>query len=181
MRDLETQSEKERKRIRNSRIISFFFLIILVLSSAGYAFLSYQGNPNTSSDSNVQNNGNQWIVKFQDQTLAFSSSPESASNVPVTMNKDINSYIAKPLYIVSDNEGISYEIASNLGKYAQRTQLACYENCENSEFPEKTCADNLIVWKSSQENKVYQENNCIFIEGDMRAVDAFLYKIFKVL
>ncbi len=179
MRNIEKPAEKERKRKRNSRIISIFFLSILILSSVGYAFLAYQPGANTNSD--IQNNGNQWIIQYQDQTLTFSSSPASTADVEVSMNKDIASYVAKPLYIVSDNEGISYEIASNLGRYAQRTQLACYGDCDESTLPEKTCADNLIVWISSQENKVYQENNCIFIEGDMRAVDAFLYKIFKVV
>ena len=179
MRDIETQATKDRKRQRNSRIISIFFLSILILSSVGYAFLAYQ--PSADANSNIQNNGNRWVIQYQDQTLAFSSSPASTADVSISINKELSNYVAKPLYIVSDNEGISYEIASNLGRYAQRTQLACYGDCEDSTLPEKTCSDNIIVWISSQENKVYQDNNCIFIEGDMRAVDAFLYKIFKVI
>jgi hypothetical protein len=36
----------------------------------------------------------------------------------------------------------------------------------------------MIVWQKGAENKVYQKDNCVFIEGDMKAADAFLYKIF---
>src|SRR3989344_1756426 len=75
-----------------------------------------------------------------------------------------------------ENQEATNEIASTLGIYSQRIQLVCYGSCEQ-DLPEKDCSEEIIVFKDSQENKVYQEENCIFIEGDIKAVDAFLYKI----
>ena len=67
-------------------------------------------------------------------------------------------------------------ITNNLGRYASRIQEACYGECER-DFPEKDCSENLIVFKEMEERKIYQEEKCIFIEGDLLSVDAFLYKI----
>ena len=71
------------------------------------------------------------------------------------------------------------EISLSLGRYTGRIQEACYGKCDK-DLPEKDCTQNLIVWKDSAENKVYSQGKCVFIEGDLRAVDAFLYKIFEL-
>jgi len=101
----------------------------------------------------------------------------SIENIPVDISLTPESYLGGNIYIESDNQGILQELASTIGSFS-RLQEACYGKCEEN-LPEKTCDDNLIVWKESAENKVYQENNCVFIEGDISAADAFIYKLFN--
>ena len=96
-----------------------------------------------------------------------------------SINFDIEDYYRKVVYVASDNKGAMYEIGQNLGKYTERMQEACYGNCSEN-LPEKNCSDLLIVFDESIERKVYQEENCVFIEGDLKAVDAFLWRIFRL-
>lgn len=175
MRKIESAEEIEKKVKKRARLFAILMLIILVGSTAGYAFFSNIG------DSNVQpktDNQGRWEHTFNGQKLYLSNSPSSVENVDVKVSMTINDYAGKTLYIASENTGIVTEISSTLGLFTSRTQLACYGKCEKN-LPEENCTENLIVWKSSAENKVYQSDKCVFIEGDMRAADAFLYTILE--
>ncbi len=186
MRKIGSEKELEDKRKRNVRIMGIFILIVLVLGTIGYGFLSGSesggGNSGGSGNENltegqVSEVGGRWAANINGQILYFTNSPESTKNVSVLIESRIGSLAGKQIYIDSDNSAIGSEIAINLGKYAGKISEACYGACER-DLPEKNCTENLIVWKDKLENKVYQEENCIFIEGDLKAVDAFLYKIF---
>ena len=183
MQKIRTQEEIEYREKRNKRIFTFIMLSVLMLGTIGYGFSLYSENqPEKQTNSNQSkaiNVGNQWAIQYGGQDLYLKSSPESVQDVPVEINTNLNKYYQQPLYIVSDSEDISYEIYSTLGRYASRYQLACYEKCDKN-LPEKSCDENLIVWNTSQINKVYQNDSCVFIEGDIKAVDAFLYKIFGI-
>lgn len=182
MRRIETHAEIESRKKRRTRIFTFLILGILVLSSAGYAFFSNPDSGDSSAsgkNGNVVESGGRWYMKFGEQTQSFTSSPEAVKNASVIMSSSLSSFAGKILYISSDNQGIYSEIAYNLNPYVERIQAACYQNC-TEDLPEKDCTENLIVFRQGNENKVYQSQNCVFIEGDMRAVDAFLYKIFGV-
>ncbi|MBX4212323.1 hypothetical protein KW787_02605 [Candidatus Pacearchaeota archaeon] len=176
MRSIETREIVEKKEKRRARLISALLLLILVGSTAGYAFLSNTAT-NTSTPAEQNPNG-QWSASFEGQDLLFSSSPNSTKDIQAPYIT-INQYAGKPLYIVSDSEAISNEIASTLGRYTSRVQKACYLNCKE-DLPEKDCTENLIIWNQSEDNKIYQQDSCIFIDGDLRAVDAFLYKVFDI-
>jgi hypothetical protein len=180
MRRIASKEESEKVQKRRIRILSLFMLIILVASTMGYSFLQSPEDKKTSSNTGVvEDASGRWLVKIGEQTLSFSNSPQSTKDVPVQVYKSLNDYYGKSVYIASDNQAAAYEIASTLGNYASRVQPACYGNC-SQDLPVKNCSDNLIVWKDSTENKVYQEDSCIFIEGDLKAIDAFLYNIFGV-
>ena len=99
-------------------------------------------------------------------------------NIPVEISSTPESFIGKKLYISAKNQGVLQELASTIGTFASGMQEACYGKCEEN-LPEKDCTENLIVWKESAENKVYQQDSCIFIEGDITAADAFIYKLFN--
>jgi len=182
MRKLLEQTDKGSKR--NSIIVSIFLLITLVSSTLGFAFLSNTGSV-VSEDvgepiNGVQNAQGLWTFQAGGETFSFLNSPESTSQIPVSINKTLNEYFGNILYIASQNLEVTSEITQNLGRYSQRVQSACYGPCEEN-LPEKDCSDNLIVWRDSGENKVYQEDNCVFIEGNgTLSADAFLYRIFGV-
>jgi hypothetical protein len=188
MRKLESHEEKEKREQRRGKVIGMVLLFLMVISTAGYAFLY---NPNTGSgtpvnqtlspNGEVQNIGNQWVLQREGQQFIFASSPDSVKNISVDMNKSLEDYYGNVLYIASKSPGIGSEIVSNLGRYASRPQEACYGPCNDSDLPEKDCSVNIIVYSESNENSVSQNESCVFIEGDIRAADAFLYRLFGVI
>ena len=182
MRKVETREEAERKQKRNTLVVSIVLIAILVFSTAGYFSLSDEEETGGSSQgsSKVKDMGNGWAMDYNGQALSFSSSPDSASNASISLINTLGSYAGQDFYIASDNEAVTYEISYNLGRFAERVQPACYGACDKN-LPEKGCKDNLIVFKEAAQNRVYQNDNCVFIEGSMSAADAFLYKIFGVI
>lgn len=184
MRRLETKEEQEKGQKRRSRMFGMFMLLIMVLSTVGYAFVTFQENRSStnSADSQLQEQdaNSRWILDYQGQKLSLSSSKESVKNISVASFLTINNYIGNPVYIdYGNNSAVLYELSLNLGNYADRVIPACYGKCELN-LPEKNCTDYLIVYNQSNKNRVYQQENCVFIEGDIRAADAFIYTTFKV-
>jgi hypothetical protein len=179
MRKIGTEKEIEAKRKKNAGRIGIFMLLLLLLSTLGYSFL------NNSVD-NVQNPTNTdeviaggYSAVIGGVQMSFINSPEEVKDVPVSALMRVQDYAGATLYIDSENSGITAEIASTLGKFALRVQEACYGECER-DLPEKECNENLIIWKTSEKNVVYQDERCVFIEGNTKAVDAFLYKALGV-
>lgn len=187
MRKIETQEEIERRKKRNVSIMSFSLLMILVISTLGYSFMSSDKfNGANGSNDKTDNSGEQkmspdgrWIINYNGREVLLISSPESIQDVIVDANFRIEDYYGEVVYIDSENAGIYSEIASNLAMQGLDVREACYEKCER-DLPEKSCRDNIIVWRESEKNRVYQNESCAFIEGNMKAADAFLYKIFSV-
>jgi len=185
MRKIGSEREAERKKKRNTIIISIFVLAVLVLGTVGYGFISGPGLPDNDPSTNTEHGtatdlGNRWLVSIHGQNLPFTNNPNSTREIETNIQKTIADYTNQPLYISSDNDAITSEIGLTLGRYTSRAQKACYGSCPNEDIPEKNCSSNLIIWEDSTTNKVYQEENCIFIEGDMKAVDAFLFAVFEV-
>lgn len=180
MRKLESKEEIERKRKFRTTILSLLMLFILILSTLGFAFLSNtkttQGN--TGNQQQNQQNTGQINFQYQGNLISLVSTYESIANIPVNISIYPQFYSGSILYIDSTNQGILQELGSTLGRLSSRVQEACYGKCERN-LPEKNCADNLIVWKESSEDKVFQIDNCVFIEGDISSVDAFIYKLFN--
>lgn len=172
-----TAQEAERKQKRTKFILGTILLVIMVLSTAGYAIL-YNSDPSSQQGSGIRFNGVQWIVPVNGVDLLFTNSPDSVADVPVDVTVTLSAYTSTPVYVASNSTSVNNELG-NLRYFVPRMQRACYGDCEE-DLPVKDCSSNLIVWKDSSENKVYQEQNCVFIEGDLRAVDAFLFDLFEV-
>ncbi len=187
IRKIENKEDAEKRTKRNTLILSILMIGILVLSTAGYFSLRDESS-STTGNQKVQNVGDAWVLTEGEQTMRLSSSPESAQNVSVILFKSVNDYASKAVYVVSDNDAQFYEIASTLGRYTERMQPACYGKC-NKNLPEKSCNDTMIVIRSLNESaieagdtgRVYEESGCVFIEGKMDAIDAFIYKLFGVI
>ena len=185
IRKLETKEESERKSKRNTLILSILMIGILLFSTAGYFSL---GDDTTAANSkNVENIGDSWILRYQGQTFRVTNSPEDGQNVSILTGANIEKYSGKTVYVSTENDAQFYEIYSTLGAYTGRMQQACYGACDKN-LPEKNCTDTMIVVRSLNDSsslktgqgKIYEGNNCVFIEGGMTAVDAFLYKIFRI-
>ncbi len=182
MRKIESALEIQKKEHTRNRFFTILMLLILVGSTAGYAFFS-RNNQNSSpvSPGNVSTEkvylvGNLWAMDLGGHQVLLSNSPDSVKNISVETNMTLQSYRGQPLYLAANRSDILAELSSSIGLYASRTQEACYGQC-NLDVPEKNCSEQLIVWLPSQAQKVYQENRCIFIKGDLKAVDALVYKL----
>ncbi len=168
---------RERKR---ARILSLFMLLILLGSTAGFAFISHQQDtPASASEETVQDTGNGWILRWQGKSYSMRASPSAVADVGVATTFSIDNYANNILYVDAENDAVIAELATTIGTYASRIQSACYGSCTR-DLPEINCSQNLIVWRSDEENKVRQEDNCVFIDGDIRAVDAFIYRTLGV-
>lgn len=181
MRKIGSDKNIEKKRKIGTIIISVFILLLLVVGTAGYAFLS---NPNsiTRSDNPPTDGavdlGGTWAITIQGRTFYFSNSPEEVQDIPVDITATLQTYAGNTLYLDSEDQTVTQEILATLGQFSNRFQEICQGSCPDKNLPEKDCTENLIVWKESQENKVYQQDNCVFIEGDLESVDAFIYTLF---
>ncbi|MCH7568203.1 MAG: hypothetical protein IIA87_02165 [Nanoarchaeota archaeon] len=181
MRRIKSPEEIEKSQKRMKVLVGGSLIFLMVFSVVGFALFSggssFSDNQNSNQDQNNFNfNGRYWVFNSGGQEFYFTNPQELTKDIPVNINMNINNYAGVPLYLVSDSDEVLNEISINLARYASRFQIACYKSCEE-DLPEKTCEENLIVWQEGEENKVYQEENCIFIEGDLLAVDAFLYRI----
>ncbi len=167
---------------RRTRILSVLLLLILLGSTAGYAFLYYGESGATSSDAGIKEGSVQetsagWSFTADGKTLTLQKSPAEVADSLISVAKNPADYAGTTLYIDASNQAIFAELASTIGSYALRIQPACYGSCERN-VPEVSCNETLIVWKDVADNRVYSQDNCVFIEGDMSTVDAFIYNVF---
>ena len=183
MKRIQSQEEIERKRQRNAKILTVFMLGILVFSSVAYAFFSIIGgiSPGVvpSSNGEVQQVGSSWVFQFGDRTQSVQYSPEEVKDVKGIVTYTISGLAGKNVYYDIKNDGIANEIGANIIQYTSKFQPACYGKCE-SDLPEKDCSEILIVWRESNKQEIREEDKCIFIDGDLKTADAFVYKIFGI-
>ena len=177
MRHLETQTQKEELERKRARYIGIFLLLIMVVSTAGYALLSYAStSPEPQNPSSDVSGRSSFVVGGQ--TLSLTYPPEDLVNISMNFNSTLRDYQGIPIYVSSENQVLLYELSSTLGRFTSKMQKACYGSCTKN-LPERNCSDPFIIIHESDELKVSQNNQCIFIQGDLRSVDAFLYRILK--
>lgn len=178
MRAINSKEVAERKARRNKLVVGIFFIVLLVFSTAGFALYDSDGSSNSETE-NGQYNGQYWVYSLGGQLFYFTAHKSEITNIEVNIQKTLAGYLGSNLYIDSENSLVASEINNNLARYSSRVQMACYGPCEYN-LPEKDCSENMIIFRESAERKVYQTDNCVFIDGDIYAVDAFLYKILGI-
>jgi hypothetical protein len=185
MRTIGTGEQEADRRKRNMQIFSVLLLVLLGLSTLGYAFFS---NPNVGS-SNQATGGNGTVQQISDGQWAFqvgqqpqivlTTSPAEARNVPVETKPTLADFAGKTVYIDAP-DSILNEIGTALSPYASRIQPACYGSC-TKDLPEHDCNDTMIVVKESETGRIYGQDGCFFIEGNKTTADAFIYSVFNML
>jgi len=188
IRKIENKEEQGRRKERRNKIIVIIFGIILLASTAGYAFFGWektgsQGNGKVSMNGlDFTRQGNVWQTQISSYTFYFHYLPNESEKVSI--NKKISDYVKKPLYLTGSSTA-DEEIAGNLAQFAERVNLACLQdtNCTEN-LPEKNCSSNMIIIKERQDfaTSVYtEEDNCVFIlsNNTLKAADSFIYKILQ--
>lgn len=182
MRAIGSYEEERKRKERTVRNFSIFLLFILVVSSIGYAFISNPSDSASStgnSDTGVRQLGDRWVFGPAGGEVALSFGPEDTKDVPVNVLMGLEDYVGVPLFLDASDPQVLNELGGALQNYPSRIQEACYGSCTR-DLPEKDCSDNMIVWRESENSSVSQNEKCIFIEGDLRAVDAYIYRLFNV-
>lgn len=178
MRQIETADIREAQRKRRQLILSVFMIVILLGSTAGYAISLIGDNSSTGTVGNEPYfDGSSWIVPYGGGGFRLASSPDEARTVSVSEDITSARFQGATVYLSSESDAISQTLTSVLSVFATRVQKACYGSCEDQDLPEKGCQDNVILWKPGEQRAVYTNQSCVIIEGDIVAVDAFLYRM----
>ena len=188
MKRLRAKGSEAKKQKKNQTIIGIVLIFVMFGSVFGVIVGSF-GNREDSSK--VEYNGfefikqsNFWILELGDLDFMFKYNPNEVEKIDSEL-KYLNHYYDKPLYISSENNEATYEIASNLGQITLRMQNACLNetNCKE-DLPLKTCEDNFIIIKEKNQTNIIQDNNCVFIQGPKENLtmisDEFLFHILGI-
>ena len=190
MRAIISKKDEQKKAKRNQFILSIILIMVMFSSIVGY---SLSGLNEASSKNIVYNginfvqNNNLWYANIGDFQFSFFYNPTEVEKTNSELNL-LNKYENLPLYVSSENSEAEAEIYRNLfdsNRIIQRMQYACLETegC-GEDIPIKNCSDNFIIIKKSEENKVIQQENCVFIEGKeedlIKLSDSFLFKIMGI-
>lgn len=185
MRKIETVEEKERKEKKRQMILGIILILVLTMSIAGYATFSKTDDEIERRSYNgldfTYDNGF-WKTAVSEKNLAFYNLPYDLSEINISINKTISDFLDKPLYIVGYYPNtLSY----NFGGIVLRMQNACLENksCINSELPIKNCSgNNILVFSENNESRIYQEEDCIFLGGDLQKTsDKLIYNLLGIV
>ncbi len=191
MRKILSKEEEAKKARRNQLLIGGAMVLIMVASVLGYSLSREQ---TTTGNDKIIYNGLEftkqsgfWGVNIDSYQFFFKYNPQETKKINSALNP-LKNYADKPLYIYSDNLEASSEIYRNLfyqNRIVERVNPACIEGekCEEND-PVKTCENNFIVVRESNITEVEQEQNCVFISGNMENLtmlsDEFLFKIIGV-
>ncbi len=192
MRRIISRTNEEKKKRRNQLLIGGVLILVMVFSVLGYSF----GNNENASSEKMIYNGHEfalesgfWATKIGELQFSFKYNPNETEKTSSVVNY-LNSYSAKPLYLVSTgNTEAEAEIYRNLfyqTGIAERVQYSCLEGqrCEDENLPVKTCTDNTIIIKEGENREIKQQENCVFISGKKedltKLTDSFLYKIIGI-
>ncbi|MEK6891363.1 MAG: hypothetical protein AABX03_04470 [Nanoarchaeota archaeon] len=179
MRKIFTKEQVDKRKKRNQILVGIVLIGTMVISTLAYAFFSSDGGSTGAVGEKIKYNGVEFVRnengywQYSMEGVSFYSyySPSETENVNISQILTLNELYNKPLYFVSSNPSASSEITQNLGRYASRYQETCLTSsgvklgeCDENTV-EKTCADNIFVFKEANETKVERKDNCLFIES----------------
>lgn len=179
IRSLGDIAKKEERRKRASGI---FIISLLLLSTIGFALSMVNfGSQNVQEQvQGFSNNGQYWIYTVGDQQYFFTHHIEEVNTSSYSLNKTILDFTGRQVYVDSQLPGGLQEVYSSLGPYLGRLNEACYGSCDR-DLPELNClGDPLIVIRENDISSITEQQNCVFVNGDMKTLDAFLYKVLGI-
>jgi hypothetical protein len=198
MRRLKSKKEEAQKRKRNQIIIGVILVVVMFGSVFGLATMNFDnqenGNEIDYNGNEFVNQGTYWYLTMGGREFVFQYNPyqiEESFNLTTEGLKYLNSYSGAPLYVNSfDNVNAEGEIFRAFNGVALRIQRACLdnngtvdENCP-AELPLKDCSSNFIIIQEGEEEIIYQEDNCVFIQGStenlIKLADDYLFRIMGI-
>jgi hypothetical protein len=186
MKKIETQESINKKKQRNNLIIAIIMVVLIGVSSLGYAIMS---RTDSSTTTNVKygnlefvRSNDFWITNINNKIYYFNNLPNEVENVSVSGNIKLDDFYGKVVYFVNSNDAV--RTLNIFDGIALRSQEACLANttCSEPTFAKKTCSDNVIIFDAaSDETKIEKQDNCIFLRGNsFEAVDKLVYRFFNI-
>jgi hypothetical protein len=190
IRKLVSKEVENKKKKHNQLIAGIVMVAVMFFSVLGYSLIGNVNNNGTSEKINynglefTKENG-LWSTTIGSYKFSFKYNPNEINKTNSELNL-LNSYSGQPLYFSSN--GAESEIVRNLfyqNQIVQRVQYACVEGetCI-ADYPIKNCSDNFIIIRESDNTKVEQQQNCVFIQGEkedlIKLTDSVLFKIIGI-
>ncbi len=184
MRRILSLGELAEKEQRRKRLGGIVIIALLVLSSLGFALSSVGtgGNGSTDLEEGFTYNGQNWVYAVGTQKYYFTYHPDDINSSLLGLTKSLSDFAGKQIYIDSELPGGLQEIYNSLGSYTGKITEVCYGKCER-DLPEKEClpgAEPMIIIRENETESFIEKDNCLFINGDLKTVDAFLYKVLGI-
>ncbi len=193
MRKILSQEEKDKKTKRNQLIIGMILIGLMLLSTAGYAFINDEETTSEKIEYHgiefQKDNSGYWNFNMQGQNFMTFYNPQETESINFFSQSSLQNYADKPLYFESEFIEPNTEISRNLNSFVLRFNKACLSNNCSDNSPVKNCSlDNVIIIKDLDENNklenIYQQENCVFItasaENQTRYADIFLFRILGI-
>jgi len=192
IRKLVSKQDIKKKQKRNQYILGAILIFVMFGSVFGVIVGSFGEKENTEkiiyNGHEFLEQNNYYILNLGEIQFYFSEDPREIALLEkeINISKTLPDFIGKPLYVYSEDYSPSTEIYQNINSYVERIQPACLEDnvCIDSNWPIKTCEDNFILILESETNKIYEKDNCIFIEGKKedltKLTDEFLFEIMGI-
>lgn len=192
MRKIKTRSEIEKRAKKNQIVISVLMILILGASTIGFAMIGTNAGGNSKrivkfGEAEFINSEGFWQMQLGNSRFYFDYLPNETRIDSYEDLPQINSFNGKTLYIISENQNSFQKIATNMNLFVERIQLACFdEKTCKGDLPITDCKeDNTIIVKIGENNtKIYNEDQCIFIEttikDEKKTIDEFFYRLFGV-
>lgn len=170
MRKLQTPEEKEKREKTTKAILGIALMALLLLSTAGYAFY---GSEKTEDKTNEPYfDGNYWIYPVSGTYLSLSTEPQKLQEALGLFRLPQGYAPSSSFYLATNPETRNY-MSGNLGQFFNVIN-ACYGSCEE-DLPEKDCSEPMIIYTTSDSNRVSINESCLLIEGSQEYLDAFIY------
>ncbi len=191
MKKILTKEEKKRKQTRLKIILGGLLVAIMILSSVGFAFFSSSEKPKTKIEEGgiefILNENGLWEFELQGFKFLTQYTLKETENISAFAFRTMGDYSGKTLFFLGQSPA-RREIEVNLVSFVPRMQDGCLEDYKercNNNTPIKNCSqDNVIILEETEEIKIHQEDNCVFIEApyeeQARAADALLFKILGI-
>lgn len=193
-RKLQAKHIEEKKNKRNQRWLGIALIFIMFGSVFGVvvAFFSSQDSIQNEQEIymgyDLTSQGGFYVLTTGVKNIYLATNPNDLELVDydINLSKIVVMYSDNPLYIDSSDSYSRQTLEQNLFGYPNRISEACVDelDCANENAPIKTCEDNIIITRVATENKIYEDNNCVYIEAAAQDIDAmtdaFLLKVFGI-
>lgn len=195
MRRITLKKNKDKRERRSQILIAVLLVGIMLFSAIGYTFQSAfeknQIEKVTYNGFEFVKYGSYWVTQINGEDFLFQYNPLEIEERNISLNL-IETYYSRPLYVYPSetNEAI-IEIRRNLDplfrkNIVQRVQEACVseEECKDKNLPTRDCSENFIIVRESEESKIRQTRNCVYLEGKkedfVMLADEFLFHLLGI-
>ena len=197
MRKIISKERLAKKTQRNQLIVGGIMVLMMILGTAGYAFMSNEGGTKTNTGSEFIDyqgirffkGSSYWSFTYDNQAFVTGNNPNETIGTVGSTTKTVSNYKDKVLYFVTDSGEPNIEVGRNLAYTVKRIGMACIpgEDCLGN-FPVKDCnIDNIIIVREPLKNEsegISQKGNCVFItanyDNQTKYADSFLFDILGI-